>query len=197
MSSIEQHERELYEHVWTAVDGYGAYSPGETRVEMFREMSGASNNATVLDAGCGSGKGAVALVAAGFRVTMADLTSSGLVDAAQALPFRNVCLWHDLRHVGGTIFGGTFDFAYCCDVLEHVPTAYTMLTVTRLLDVSKKGVFLTVGTNEDGFGLLAGSQLHQTVQSYTWWRDHLRGVGRVIEARDLLSQGAAFFVRRG
>jgi hypothetical protein len=37
--------------------------------------------------------------------------------------------------------------------------------------------------------------LHQTVQPFTWWRDSLKELGTIVEARDLLTD-AAFLVTR-
>lgn len=181
-------ERALYEDVWRGVPAYGETSPGALRVPMFLEMTGATGS-RVLDAGCGSGKGGVALDAAGFRVTLCDFTRAGLSAEASALPFRESCLWHarpDLL--------GRYDYVYCCDVLEHIPTEYVALTIQRLLDVSLEGLFLSIALVPDQFGLFVGRALHQTVRPYDWWRDRLRDLGRLVDARDLLVS-AVFYVR--
>jgi hypothetical protein len=96
------------------------------------------------------------------------------------------CLWHDLR--GLTV--GPFEWVYCTDVLEHIPTAFTMLVVSRLLEVAEEGVFLSVSFVPDQMGVWIGETLHETVQPFTWWRDALNEVGEVVEARDLLGKGA-------
>lgn len=187
---IAEREQELYRGVWQTVPQYADHSPGEHLVPLFRDMAQAHagwHTGSVLDAGCGSGKGALALAAAGFRVTCCDLTPDGLVEEARRLPFFPACLWHDLRQHGFR------DWVYCTDVLEHVPTALTMLVVARLLAVARKGVFVAMSTEPDAFGVLAGEPLHKTVQPFAWWRDHLGEVGRVAEARDLLN-AAAFYV---
>jgi hypothetical protein len=41
----------------------------------------------------------------------------------------------------------------------------------------------------DGHGVWVGKHLHQTVQSFTAWRDQLNEVGRVVDARDLCVAG--------
>lgn len=190
---LEARERDTYRNVWAYVDDYALHSPGEQRVRMFTDIAHPSAGATVFDAGCGSGKGALALRDWGLAVTMGDLTPDGLVSEAQDLPYIDVCLWRDLRALGRYTFGGKFDYVYCCDVLEHLPTAYTMLAVANMLAVARRGVFLSVGTQEDTFGYLAGTKLHQTVESFVWWRDHLAGIARIVEGRDLLTS-AVFYV---
>ncbi len=193
MSSVVAREREKYEAMWS-LPSYAKHSPGMQMLPIFHSMidaaqmsngPGAFPRATVLDAGCGSGKGGVALGNAGYRVVLCDLTPDGLTPEARSFEFVQTPLWADL-HAATDYY---FDFVYCCDVLEHIPTAFTMLVIQRLLDVAKFGVFLSISTVPDQFGAWIGEPLHQTVQSFTWWRDQLNALGRVVEARDLLTAG--------
>lgn len=185
---IATRERQLYEDVWQGLDRYGDLSPGVERLPMFLEMVGATlggiapNCGSVLDAGCGSGKAALALEDAGFSVTCADLTDAGLVNSARVLPFVGGPLW-------ATCPLGAFDWVYCCDVLEHVPTEFTMLTIARLLETARLAVFLSIALVPDQFGAWVGQPLHQTVQPFTWWRDRLKELGELVECRDLIDAG--------
>lgn len=193
-STPNQIEARKYEDVWASVDTYGDVSPGERRVPMFLEMSNAQPGDVVLDAGAGSGKGSVALAAAGLQVTMCDITDTGLTDEARELPFVEACLWKSLAHIYPRGLGGKFDYVYCCDVMEHVPPEYTMLVISRMLQVAGRGVFFSIALTPDQMGFWAGHPLHLTVQPFTWWRDHLRDLGELVECRDLLSSGV-YFVR--
>lgn len=197
MTTLTQKERDLYKEVW-ATPHYGDFAPGEHYVPIFREMAGLTDDVAlshllVLDAGCGSGKGALQLESEGFRVIMADMTNAGLVDDARDLPFHEVCLWDDLSAQLGYLPGGKVDFAYCCDVMEHIPPQLTMLVVRRLLDITISGVFLSISLVPDHFGAWVGTSLHQTVQPFTWWKENLGAIGRVAECRDLLDT-ALFYV---
>jgi hypothetical protein len=69
-----------------------------------------------------------------------------------------------------------------------------MLAIARMLAVCSKGLFLTVSLVPDSFGVWAGKSLHQSVFPFVWWRDALRELGTVVEARDLIGNGV-FFVR--
>lgn len=193
MSNLHASERAKYEEMW-ALPGYATYSPGVTYLPLFLDMAKTSRGETILDAGCGSGKGALALQAAGFEVRLCDLTADGLVAEASAMPFDIACLWHDLAPQLRYVQGGAFDWVYCCDVLEHIDEALTMLVITRLLAVARRGVFLSIATVPDAHGVWIGDTLHQTVKPFWWWRDHLREVGQLVEARDLLT-AAVFLVR--
>lgn len=188
--SLTTDERALYEDVWTSIPHYADHAPGEVYLPAFLQCVGEARG-SVLDAGTGSGKGALALEAAGFRVTCCDVTDAGLMPVARSLRFRQACLWHSLK---GTTTTGAFDWVYCTDVLEHIPPQFTMLAIDQMLRVARQGLFLSVALVPDSFGVWAGKSLHQTVQSFVWWRDSLNDVGRVEDARDL-HHAACFFVR--
>lgn len=183
--SLLDTERATYDTVWSSVEAYGQHSPGEHYLPLFLQV--ATPPAVVLDAGSGSGKGALALKRAGFHVTLCDVTHAGLVDEAKVLPFFERCLWHDLS-------GLWSDWVYCTDVLEHIPPQFTMLAIHQMLKVATEGLFLTVSLVPDSFGVWAGKSLHQSVFPFVWWRDALNEVGTVVEARDLI-QNAMFVVK--
>jgi SAM-dependent methyltransferase len=187
MGIIVEQERTLYEDAWGLGEKYSAYSPGEECVEVFCEV--AAPPASVLDAGCGAGKGALALQARGFEVWGCDLTPSALPDPPP-FPFFQTSLWADLSDYRE----GAFDWVYCVDVLEHLPTQFTMLAIYQMLLVAKEGVFIRVSNLPDAYGVWVGRDFHQCVQPYTWWRDSLREIAYVEEARDLI--GTSLFVIR-
>lgn len=184
-------EREKYESIWS-IPAYAENSPGEKVVPVFLDMAKPTRHDAILDAGCGSGKGAVALLLAGldFKITLCDLTPDGLTDIAQHFPFFQAVLWEDLRRPG-RLWGTkqTFDWVYCCDVLEHIPPTFAMLVISRLLEVATKGVFLSISLMPDEFGAFTGMSLHQTVQPYPVWVEQLSALATIRESRDLLSSG--------
>jgi SAM-dependent methyltransferase len=183
--AILETERALYADLWASLPAYAEHAPGTRYLPVLLDAAG-DRRGTVLDAGTGSGKGALAVAAAGFDVTLCDVTDAGLVDEAQGFPFVNACLWHPLP--------GRYDWVYCTDVLEHVPPQFTMLAISQMLAVAREALVLSVSCVPDGFGVWAGRALHQTVQPFVWWRDSLREIGTITEARDLLSD-ACFVVR--
>jgi SAM-dependent methyltransferase len=189
MAGLLQTEAETYTDLWSSVDSYGAHAPGEQMLPIFLSIVN-RRDGHVLDAGTGSGKGALALQRAGFRVTCVDVTDAGLVPDAKPLPFYTGSLWHSLKRCAPA---GSFDWTYCTDVLEHVPPQFTMLACDQMLRVSRKGLFLSVSLVPDGFGVWAGRPLHLTVQSFLWWKESLAELGRVTDARDL-HHAATFYV---
>lgn len=180
---IEATERATYEEMWGFVP-YSEHSPGEQWAGAFAQMSGNTMRGSVLDAGCGGGKGAIALHEWGFAVTMADLTDVGLEEGARQFPFHRIPLWGNLKREFGFV-----DWVYCADVLEHIPTEWTMLAVSRMLEVARRGCFFSIAFVPDQFGAVIGTPLHQTVQSFSWWKARLNEIGHVTDARDLLECG--------
>src|SRR6187402_2107708 len=96
MGALLQAEQDTYSQVWQ-IPGYHEYSPGEVVARAFMDMSGAKSGETILDAGCGSGKGALALRDLGFLVSMCDITDSGLLPEARSLPYDECALWWDIK----------------------------------------------------------------------------------------------------
>lgn len=186
MRPIADAERARYEDVWSSLPTYGDYSPGERWVDAFLSMSGTIMRGSILDAGCGSGKGGVALRAKGFYpVALCDITDDGLIPEARAFLFTRTCLWGNLKRDVRRFY----DWVYCTDVLEHIPTEWTMLAVARMLEVSRRGCFFSIAFVPDNYGAFLGTSLHQTVESFVWWKTRLQEVGHVVEARDLLTSG--------
>ena len=191
---IVARERTLYEDVYDSVAKYASESPGRVNFPTFLEMARISEREryrlSALDAGCGGGYGALEFKKAGFgKIVMCDITNFGLADEAADIPFYQTPLWDSLHVTTRSTLGGRFDYVYCCDVLEHIPKEFTMLTVSRLLEVARLGVFLSIAHRIDVHGLWVGKHLHQTVEQFTWWRDNLSALAEMIECRDLLSSG--------
>lgn len=227
--NIAAAEREKYEDAWS-LPGYSVHSPGVMYLPLFKEFAEGvladtfpvrehyrtenltPSMFTILDAGCGAGKGTLALQQAGFQnVALCDLTQEGLQPGIlDYYPFVQIELWADLRRVAylakafydgaanpawqHRFDGEKFDFVYCTDVLEHLPEAFTMLAVARMLEVARYGVFISVSLVPDTFGAWVGTALHQTVKPFVWWRDQFRVLGSAVEGRDLLN-AAVFMVR--
>lgn len=191
MAGLLDTERDTYRDAWS-FEEYAAHAPGEGHVPRFLEMAGLRDGIDihygrrlhVLDAGAGSGKGAIALQAAGFGVSLLDITADGLVPAARHFRYIEAPLWSPLR-----ARFGSFDYVYCCDVLEHLDEAMTMLAIARMLEAADRAVFLSISLVPDQFGILVGRPLHLTVRPFTWWRDRIRELGTVAECRDLIDAG--------
>lgn len=186
-------ERAKYESMWT-VDGYNRYSPGEENAQRFAAMLTPLKGSTILDAGCGAGKGGLALEALGFRVWYLDITDAGL-DLGIGVDrhcFIQQPLWKRITKPHPNLW----DYGFCCDVMEHLPTEYTMLAVRNLLEACRT-VWFQIAFFEDGWGASIGEELHLTVRPFSWWNERLQTIGSVIDARDLCGDGIFVVERNG
>jgi hypothetical protein len=163
------------------VDDYHKMSPGELYVDAFFNILKPKSGERVLDVGAGAGAGSKALKQRGLSVQAFDLT-----DAAwkhDDIKLMTGSVWRDLPHVSPP-----YNYCYCCDVMEHIPTEFTALSVSEMLRVGVLS-FLCISFQEEFYGRYIQQSLHLTIKPFEWWRDMLREVGTVHEARDLMGDG--------
>jgi len=193
MEKISETERQKYSEIWQ-YESYSEFSPGHEMVPMFAEISGCKPGDTVLDAGCGSGKGGLALNNDhNLDVTFLDICSWNeiLVPEARKLvmtksKFIQAPLWDS-----SWIPEKKFKYGFCCDVMEHLPTEYTMLTIANLLRACDH-VFLHIANFHDGFGVVIGKPLHLTVFPFLWWKIAVSELGEVLDSRDLINNSVFY-----
>lgn len=185
MKTIAENEKEKYSDIWS-LEEYSNDSPGQQMVDMFCSIVRPKPGSFIVDVGAGSGAGSRALVKKGMRVAAFDLTDKAW-KADPNITFRTGTIWN------GIPMSNLFDYAYCCDMMEHLPTQFVALSVEQILRVAG-GAFFSISFSPDNFGHYIQKDLHLTVQPFTWWRDTLRELGDLEEARDLIGEGV-FYVR--
>jgi 2-polyprenyl-3-methyl-5-hydroxy-6-metoxy-1,4-benzoquinol methylase len=184
MDIVEQ-ERAKYAQLWAEVPECRAYSPGLENLTRFMGILKPPPKASLIDLGCGSGEAGVQFRELGLDVSWLDITDAGLHERVPRHRFTQMPLWANWKPPYG------YDFGYCCDVMEHMPTEYVMLVLDRIIKACRLAWF-TIAFVPDEFGQAIDQPLHLTVQPFKWWLEHLTALGRVIDARDLC--GAGLFV---
>lgn len=188
MHSVTEAERRKYDAMW-GVDDYSIYSPGQHLVDYFIQIAKPKPKSAILDVGAGAGAGSRALKDKGFYVRGFDITSEAWKHEDIRLFTGSV--WRDIQIEMPAV---QFDYVYCCDMMEHIPTEFTALSVNEMLNVCDKA-FFSISFQPEYYGQFIGEHLHLTVKPFTWWRDLMRELGTVHEARDLMGDGV-FLVGR-
>jgi SAM-dependent methyltransferase len=181
MTNLAAAERRKYERAW-AMPRYRTYSPGEQVLPIFRSL--VRKRGTLIDLGCGTGRAGQALFESGFDVTLMDFADNCVEE--RELPFLKQNLWSRWPD-------RTWDYGYCCDVMEHIPPEKVEPALEQIFKHCHR-VFFSVHFGEDGFGELLGERLHLTIQPFVWWRDLFGEYGTVKDARDLIGMGTFYVV---
>lgn len=191
--SIRPIERELYRQMWDREE-YRRVSPGEECVKNFLQLAQPPRGATVLDLGCGTGRGGLGLAFfGGMDVTLVDFASNCLDDdIQQMLPAQS----HALRFVEADLtkpLPVQASYGFCCDVLEHIPPAQIDAVLNNCLDACQH-VYFQISTVDDVMGVLVGHKLHLSVHPYEWWLQKFQDRGCVIHWSDHNDGACAFYV---
>jgi SAM-dependent methyltransferase len=180
---IRSLEQQKYEQVWSHPE-YRVVAPGEDSTVTFLAQSKAEKGHTVIDFGCGTGRGAQSLKDAGLKVTAVDFAKNCLdpqvdVDFVQADLTKTIPV--------------SAEFGYCTDVMEHLPTEDVHKVIQNILSSASK-VFFQIACVDDVMGVLVGAPLHLTVKPYSWWKEVLEKHGKIIWSEDQVHT-CQFYVR--
>ena len=174
-------ERNKYAEIWSIDQYRKAHSPGLQNVDRFMEIVAPQPGQSLYDVGCGSGSAGLKFAENGLRVTYVDITPAGLEPQVPMDHFIEAPLW-------GLWAQEQHNYAFCCDVMEHIPTEYVMLTLDNILQSCELAWF-QICHLPDEYGKLIGEPLHLTVRPHNWWLVRLATLSEVIDARDLCGSG--------
>lgn len=164
-------EREIYEQVW-GHELYRKVAPGETIAQIFLENIKPALGASVIDFGCGSGRGAQMLFDAGLDVTGLDFAGN-CRDSGCTFKF----IEHDLTKE----IPVKAEYGFCTDVMEHIPPDKVGVVLKNIKGACNKALF-HISTEPDRLGdRLVGHPLHLTVEKMPWWRNELRNAGFLVK----------------
>jgi 2-polyprenyl-3-methyl-5-hydroxy-6-metoxy-1,4-benzoquinol methylase len=178
--TVLEKEVEKYEAIWSC-PAYHEVSPGEGYAVIFEEFED-NKGKSIIDLGCGAGAGGTALRELGYE----DVTFLDLVKVGDNAPFIQSPLWEDWGVKG--IKGKRYDWGYCCDVMEHIPTEYVSLCIHRIRE-NCDSAFFSIGLIDDHFGKVIREPLHITIRPFVWWKELLSQFGELEDARDQVATG--------
>lgn len=187
--NLVEAERAKYQDIWTFPE-YARHTASLDHVDHFMRIIQPPSLSTLIDLGCGSGAAGLEFKRRGLVVHWLDLTDAALADEVPRDRFIEQPLWSNWPN--GKKVG--WDYAFCIDVLEHLPTEYVMLVLDKIIN-SCRTSYLLISCMPDNFGQLIGKPLHLTVRPFEWWLERIASLGEVVDARDLTADGL-FVVRK-
>lgn len=177
-------EAEKYGRMWN-LPQYRTVAPGERLAQVFLEQAKPRPGASVIDFGCGTGRGGLMLAVLGqLSVTLVDFVRNCLDDKVRgALENPN----NRIRFVKADLeknLPAAAEYGFCTDVMEHIPPDKVDLVLNNILRAAQH-VFFAISNCDDQCGALIGEPLHLSVHPYDWWREKFERRGcRIHWARD-------------
>lgn len=163
MDAVTTEERQKYETMW-ADPRYSERSPGMRFLDDAMAKLNMQPGATVVDLGCGTGRVAQALSEQGYSVTAVDIAPNACTEFSGT--FVQACLWDLPARIP------KFDYGFCADVLEHIPTDKVPDTLKNIARVAGT-VYFQIANFECHMGDEHGLHLHLTVKPMGWWQEAL------------------------
>lgn len=161
-------EQDIYQAMWQRPE-YRAVAPGEYCAQEFLRQARPPKGASVIDFGCGTGRGALQLALfGGLDVTMIDFTNNCLDDDIRPILETQS---HALRFIQADLtkqIPANAAYGFCTDVLEHIPPADVDKVLRNCLRAAQH-VFFQIATEDDVCGAMIGHPLHLSVHPYAWW----------------------------
>ena len=167
-------EREKYEAVWRN-ERYRSQHDGLAVVDEAFAAMGCQPGDTLIDWGCGTGRAAMRFKELGLDALCFDIAANCL-DPDVKIPLVVGALWEARTGIDA-------DYAFCTDVLEHIPEDYVGMSLDMLAARTHRAAFIQVDTVMDLSGpeMKPPMRLHLTVRDRKWWRDELHKRWKTVE----------------
>lgn len=186
-------EKDLYKMMWERPE-YRIFAPGEKAVFDFLSQAKPRRGSSVIDLGCGTGRGSLNLAFfGGLDVTMVDFAPNCLdADIVPMLETQKHVM-RFLEHDLSQPLPVKAAYGFCTDVMEHIRPHHVDRVLDNCLDACQH-VFFQIDTQEDEMGNLVGHRLHLSVHSYEWWLKKFNDRNCVIHWSDKDARYAYFYV---
>ena len=193
VDSVRPLEKDLYKMMWDKPE-YRQVAPGEKIAHEFLKQAKPKQGATVLDLGCGTGRGGLNLAFfGGLDVTMVDFADNCLdKDIVPMLETQK----HALRFVEADLsqpLPVQAAYGFCTDVMEHIRPHHVDIVIENCLAAAQH-VFFQISTVDDKAGVLVGHKLHLSVHPYEWWLKKLKDHKCVIHWSQQTDNSCLFYV---
>ena len=193
VTNVRPLEKDLYKMMWERPE-YRVVAPGENIAHEFLKQAKPKPGATVLDLGCGTGRGGLNLAFfGGMDVTMVDFAGNCLdADIVPMLETQK----HAIRFVEADLsepLPVKAAYGYCTDVMEHIRPHHVDRVIDNCLAACQH-VFFQISTVDDICGVLIGHKLHLSVHPYKWWLQKFKEKDCVIHWSQETENTCLFYV---
>jgi len=186
-------EKAKYEKLWKKFPQYRKVSPGENISKYFLERVNPPKGSRIIDFGCGTGRGGLALHEAGMEVLMSDFVGGCLDKKVRKAMRKSDGKFSFIEHDLNSRFPEYSVYGYCADVLEHVPENQTDVVIQNILEVCRSCFFM-IHTQEDRCGKLIDETLHVNQQDYAYWVKKFADNDCTITWSEQLGHSVLFYV---
>lgn len=177
-------EKEKYEKMWD-LNSYRERSPGERFFERGYIALSPVKGATLCDWGIGTGRAAKLFSDKGLQVEGIDIAKNAV------------------REFKGRVWIGTmwdppfpkhksFDYGYCTDVMEHIPTEKVLQTLQKIKLCTQRSCWFSIATFVDHEGDAIGETLHLTLKPAEWW---VTVFAKVFPRFDFTNEKKRFYIK--
>lgn len=181
---LTKREAEKYTLVWKHPE-YRKVSPGEAEMSHAHRVMGCREGDSLNDYGSGPARATKWFQDQGMSVLGIDIAPNA---AETDVPIQIACLWD----MGGDVPAS--DFAFCCDVMEHLPPDTVDLVIREIAGRTRRGAWFRIATRPDVMGpRLINEPLHLTVRDGDWWRAALRNHFGVVQTIPTGPRDAVFY----
>lgn len=158
-----------YFKLWENHPSYRMTAPGEDLATVFLQHARPKPGASVIDFGCGTGRGALMLALLGhMHVTMLDFAGNCLDPEIRLMLTSQKHAMRFLHHDLEEKIPLVAEYGFCTDVMEHIPPAKVEGVLGHIL-MAAQHCFFSIATGPDNCGGLIGETLHLTQKPYAWW----------------------------
>jgi len=178
-------EAEKYGKLWQR-DEYRAVAPGENLARLFLDRARPRAGASVLDIGCGTGRGGLTLAVLGqLKVTMIDFVANCLDDKVRAAIAGQADKLAFIKADIEKPLPAAAQYGFCTDVMEHIPPDKVDSVLNNILRAAQY-VFFSISNQDDVCGALIGAPLHLSVHPFAWWEAKFAERGcKIVFAQDM------------
>lgn len=161
VDKLTRQETEKYTKIWE-LDRYRERSPGVRFVQRAKRELCVQHRDTICDWGIGTGRAANLWEQEGLKAFGVDIAPNACTEFKGKVWLGSI--WEDPLPKEQL-----FNFAYCTDVMEHIPPNRVLDTLKVIKKHTMEMCWFSIANFPDSEGSHIGETLHLSVRPPEWW----------------------------